>query len=743
MIGIYSNKKTCLLKRLGLAIVTTLIITFGGVAIAAEVIEEVVVTAQKRAQNIQDVPLSISAETGEELRDQGVSSILDLSIAVPFVNVSRNIGVPNIYIRGIGSSFLGVGGDGSISLHLDGVYMSRPRAQIAGFYDVNRIEVLRGPQGTLYGRNATGGNINVITNKPTDEPSGYAVISAGNYGRLDLEAAVGGPLGENSNGRLSILRIERNGYGQNIHLGTDIDDQSEQGIRGQLDFMPTERLSVLLSVDRYEADDAAFGWHISGQATARPLTAVALGATGLPSNLRDIDSLVPTAREIDITGGSLTLSYDLRDDLQFKSITGQRDSLSSVQTDVSSGIPPSVLIAKPLVPISQHEESEWFSQEFQLVWTRDKLNALFGLYYFDEDLFGNVHIPTNALTLLGASGLGMIPVPFPSDSLFSQFGTVDTEAKAVFTNLEYGLNERLTAILGLRYSDETRSREGTFTAPSPFANTLIPSTGKKSWDDFTPKLTLDYVLNESSHIYGSIGQGFKSGVFIAGSANPAVEPETVTSFEVGVKSRMNEGRVFANAAVFYNDYDDLQLNRIVGTAVVLENATDARIYGFELELDAYLSDSTFANLEVAYTKSEFREYVIQDPARPQLGPLSLTGNVLPQAPEWTLHAAIEKRFNIESGNEISARLDWSWRDEVFFDPFNQPNNYQGAYSIFGAQVGFTPSSKENFNVKAWVRNWTDETVFTSGAVSSDFLGYPQLTALNNPRVYGVGFEFRR
>ena len=182
MIGIYSNKKTCLLKRLGLAIVTTLIITFGGVAIAAEVIEEVVVTAQKRAQNIQDVPLSISAETGEERRDQGISSILDLSSAVPFVNVSRNIGVPNIYIRGIGSSFLGVGGDGSISLHLDGVYMSRPRAQIAGFYDVNRIEVLRGPQGTLYGRNATGGNINVITNKPTDEPSCYSVISAGNYG---------------------------------------------------------------------------------------------------------------------------------------------------------------------------------------------------------------------------------------------------------------------------------------------------------------------------------------------------------------------------------------------------------------------------------------------------------------------------------------------------------------------------------------------------------------------------------
>ena len=252
----------------------TILLTATVPAAAQEQAGEIVVTAQKREQNSLDVPMSITAVSGKDLRAQGVKNILDLSNVVPFVNISRNLGTPNIYIRGIGSSFLNVGGDPSIAFHTDGAYVSRARALISGLYDIERVEVLRGPQGTLYGRNATGGTINIITRKPTDQLTGYARATLGNYSRHDFEAAVGGPIVDGLlKGRLSLVSLNHGGLGRNLRLNEKIDDQAEWGARGQLLFEPADRFSILLIGDYYKADDNAFGWHISGPSVSGiPLT---------------------------------------------------------------------------------------------------------------------------------------------------------------------------------------------------------------------------------------------------------------------------------------------------------------------------------------------------------------------------------------------------------------------------------------------------------------------------------------
>jgi len=736
------TRKNCLLS----SAMAAMLLTGAVPAVAqerAEQSDEIVVTAQKREQNSLDVPMSITAVAGKELRAQGVKNILDLSNVVPFVNISRNLGTPNIYIRGIGSSFLNVGGDPSIAFHSDGAYVSRARALISGLYDIERVEVLRGPQGTLYGRNATGGTVNIITRKPTDQLTGYARASLGNYDRHDLEAAVGGPIVDGLlKARLSLVSLNHGGFGRNVRLNEKIDNQAEWGARGQLLFEPADRFSILIIGDYYKADDNGFGWHISGPSVPGiPLTSVVLGGLGVPRNVRNIDSLVPSRRNVEIYGFSGTVDIGLTSNLSAKSITAYRNSVSDVKSDISGGVPPGPPTPKPLGSMAQFEDAHWFSEDAQLLWSSDKIHGLLGVYYFDEFLHGQVTVPFAVLPVIGSTGLGLLPVPFPANSLFQQLGTVKTKAWAVYANLEYQLTDRLSVIGGIRYSNEHRSRQGTFTAPTPFANTLIPSVGARTWDAFTPKGTIDYRIGDDLHLYATVGRGFKSGVLVAGSPNPAVEPETVTSYEAGLKGSVMDGAGQITFAGFYNDYKNLQLNRVVGASVLLENAANAKVSGIEADVRMRLSKTLSLDLQGTWVNSKFGKYDIVDPTRPTAGVQHLRGNHLPQAPEFTLHADIQKTFVLPGNSKIEARADWSWKDTTYFDPFNARNNYQPAYHYIGARLGWT-SADDHLSVSLWGKNLTDKTVITAAAISSDFNGFPQLVSLNEPRTFGIDLEFR-
>jgi iron complex outermembrane receptor protein len=712
---------------------------------AQSVLEEVIVTAQKREQTIQEIPSAITAYGAEDLANLGVDDIYDIRGIAPNVEVVRIIDITTAYIRGVGSKFLGSGADGSVAFHTDGVYVPRPRTQAASFYDIERIEILRGPQGTLYGRNATGGSINIITRKPTEELDGFAKLTFGNYERINFEGAIGGSLTHNNTllGRLSVVSLNHEGYGENVFTGNDIDDQEEYGARLQLQWVPTEDFDVLLIADAYRAHDAAGGWHVLGPGKEGvPITGVLLGGS-LPPDPRDIAMETDPERSHRIYGFSGIATWRIDDQWTFKSLSGYREGTTNLFTDIDG-------VELFLGPLKENETGDSFSQELQLQFSNDRLDALLGAYYFTESIDGDVDIPFRLLEVLGTCQppinscddlhLGIIPVPFPPGTLFSPDALLDTDAWAVFFNADYRLTDRLLLTAGIRYNYEKRKLDGTFTAPTPFAPTVIPHGGSESWDDWTPKLGLSYNFTDNVMAYVTWSEGFKSGTFVT-NPNPAVEPEELTAYEAGIKALTWNGRLQANVAGFIYDFKNLQVNRIVGALVITENASDAEINGIEAEFAALLGETVEARLNLAWLDATYKDFSAVDPARLELGELDLSGNDMTAAPEYSVHAALAKRFNLANGSTVTLSGHYTWRDDQFYEPFNQPNAFQEAYGEFGARLSWL-STDRKLEVAAWGRNLDDETAIVNNVISTDVFGFPRLAALNEPRTYGIDILYR-
>lgn len=680
-------------------------------------LEEIVVTAQKREQAVQDVPAAITALSADLLIEQGVTDIYALSALAPNVEVTRVIETPSIFIRGVGSQLLATGADGSVAAHIDGVYVSRAKAQVAGLYDVERIEILRGPQGDLYGRNSTGGTLNIVTRQPTDELEAWARVSTGNYSQLDLEGAVSGPLiDERLLGRLSLVSLNHDGYTENVTTGNDVDDQSEWGVRGQLLWRATSSLDLGFSVDHYSARDNSGGWHVLGPGTDEPLLGVTLGGTPADDPIREISSERDPRRVLELTNASLAATLRLSDTLTFKSISAYRDVRSDAYTDIDG-------VELPLGALDRQETAEQYSEEVQLSYDSDRIHAIVGAYYFEESLYGYSNTPMN------------LPFLAPG-SVYNPVADFDTEAAAAFGRIEISLTERLGLAVGGRYSWEERAVDGTVTTPT----SVVLNVGRRSWDDFSPRLTVDYDLADGVLAYATWGKGFKSGAFVNG-ANPAVDPEKVTTYEAGLKSELFHRNVLFNLAAFHYDFTDLQVNRVNGTLVITENAAEATIDGMEVEVRAALGAGFGLNASLAWLDARYDEYVTSDPARLALGPLDLSGNQMPTAPEWSAFANLRKQFDLSGGSELTASANYRWRDDQYFDPFNQPNAFQESYGELGARLQWV-SASGLATVALWGRNLTDEKALLAVAISSELYGFPRLASVNEPRTYGVELMFK-
>lgn len=696
-------------------------------------LEEVIVTAQKRAENLQDVPAAVSALTAHELEERGVTDVIGLSGLAPNVQINRIIDVTSIFIRGIGSKFLGSGSDSSVAFHIDGAYVSRPKAHASAFYDIDRIEVLRGPQGDLYGRNATGGSVNVITRKPTEQLDAYGELTVGNYGRMNFEGAMGGPLGERLRARVSVVSLNHDGFGKNIFTGNDIDDQEEYGVRAQLQWLPSDALDVLLIADTYQADDAAGGWHVIGPGRADvPLTGVVLGGT-TAADPRDISSETDTVRKLDNKSTTLIATWQFAERWSAKSISAYREAQSRIDTDLDG-------VELFLAPLTEFEDAKSFSQELQLQWTGERSTGLLGAYYIREDMLGDVQVPFRVLEVLGSTGIGVIPAPFPPGTLFRPKADLDLEAWAIFLHGDYRITDRLKATAGMRYSSERKSTKGTFTAPTPFAPTITPMDDRAHWSDFTPKFSLDYTFTDAVLVYASYAEGFKSGTFV-NNPNPPIDPEYVTSYEVGLKSRWLENRLQANLTAFTYDFKDLQVNRIVGAMVLIENAADAKVDGLEAEIAARIGENFDLALNLAYLDARFERYMTADPTHLELGTIDLSGNRLPVAPEFSGSLNLRQRFPLNDGSAVILSGNATWQDDVYFEPFNQPNAFQKAYAEYGARLAWE-SADERMTLALWGRNLGDKFAVLNGVVSTDVIGYPRLSAVNEPRTYGVDFRYQ-
>ena len=635
-------------------------------------LEEIVVTAQKRSESLQDVGAAVSAIGADRLTDGGIGNLEDLQSALPSVSVGSDFGQAKVFIRGIGlnSSFAGV--DPSIALHVDGAVVSQSFAQLGSFFDLERVEVLRGPQGTLYGRNATGGSFNLITRKPTAETEGYARATIGEHSQFTFEGAVGGALSDNVRGRIAVRSDNRDGYGQNIVTGNDIDDSDKQSIRALLDIDLSEKANLLLSVEHHEEDDASLSLKfIEVSSEVDPGLASAPGVGGFAPGIRDIASEIDPSNDRDTTSFTATLNWEFNDNWSLTSVTNFRDfeALLIQDLDISSNINDDVQ--------NNIIESDQFSQELQLNYDGERLRGIIALYYFEEDLFNR-----NEIGFFSENALDGQDFPLFANTQAVLFtGDIETETTALFANFNYDLTDNLSLDIGARYTEETRSADTlrlfNFTHFGPDAlNVATNFSDERDFDDFSPTIGLNWNVSDNVLAYATYSQGFKSGTIQGGQITPILDPEEIENYEIGFKGTFLDNRLRLNVSAFFYEFTDLQLDRTRaendgGFTAIFENASEAEGSGIELEASWLASENFRLDGYVGTLNTEFGEFFTDNPLDAGINLQNLEGNNLRQSPELTWGVRGQYSLNLQGGAVVSFVGDVSFKDEQFFTEFNQ------------------------------------------------------------------------
>lgn len=707
---------------------------------------DIVVTAQKRSESVQKIPIAVSAIGGDSLLTRGASNLSALGQVVPGLNVSEQVGQARLTLRGIGVDNISTGAESSVAFNQDGIFYSRSAAALASFYDIDRVEVLRGPQGTLYGRNATGGSVNIITNRPTPSLEGGINFTGGNYETLSGDGFVSGPLSSTVAGRLSFQVQHHDGYGKNLVTGSDIDNKDSQAVRGQLLFTPTDRLEILVAGDYYRSRDRSNTYHYFGPGgqtvTGAPVvpTGILLGGFAA-SNPRDIATAHDPRARAEFYGARVDVAYEVSDAVTVRSLSAYRRSDYMVKSDISP-------ISVELFPVTVKEKSDQFTQEFQLNIESDRNKFVAGLFYLHETIDGSLAAPLNLLTVGG-------PDLFAQG--FFAGGRLKTDAAAAFAQDTYSLTDTLRLTLGGRYSWEKKKidDQSDFDFARPYSPTNVPLTPRHVDDQifrsFTPKIGVDFDLGPRTLLYASFSKGFKSGTYNLGSGGPPLKPEKVDAYEAGLKSTLLDGKLRANLAGFYYDYSDLQVGKVQNQLVVLENAATARIYGLEGEFIAKPVNGLTLNVNASWLHARFRDYITQDQARPAgdgttidpasgLPAFDLRGKTLPQSPNYTVDVGAEYAFQLENGT-LTLRGESNWSGRVYFSPFNRPELSQSAYSLQNAFITYD-LGKGSWRATAFVKNIANKTIKSAGQVATTLLGSPIIGFVQPPRTYGVTLGYR-
>jgi iron complex outermembrane recepter protein len=706
-------------------------------------IGEIIVTAQKREEKLSRAPIAVSALTGDTLAKNRITELSSLATSVPSFNFGTYGGTARLTIRGVGLNSINQGAEARVALYTDGVYFSRPASGLSGFYDVSRVEILRGPQGTLYGRNATGGAVNIITAEPTRDVSGYFTQTVGNYNLFTEEGAISGPLSDTLSGRLAVKIVNRDGYGKNFGTGNDVDNAATQSIRAKLRFEPSSDLTVNLSFDYHHENDRNFGAHYGGLAypdvfpvmLSTLLTRSQLGGP-IPPTVRDYDALKDPSNRRTFYGAGLTVNYALGF-ADLKSITAYRSTFYETSYPDGTG---------DATPITNHEKAKQFSQELQLSGDSDSFKWVGGLYFFHEDIDGFVNIPlgVDLLNLLG------IPAPASPNGFAHGYwagGNGKTDTVAGYGQATWKITPELELTGGIRYAWERHKIDDAnqfdispYTTPNPLvtsAGYVRPGPRSDSETSFMPKGTLSYLFAPDSTIYVTVAKGYKSGGFdLGGRELTAYKPESLWDYEGGIKTRMFGGRLQANLAAFYYDYSNLQVAAIIGNLVTTRNAAKARAYGVEGELQAVLAPGLRLDLSGSYLNAKFKDFLSQNTDLQDGVINQYAGNTFPLAPEWQGRAALEYTHQLESGASLRFNGDINFTSRIHFSPYNVLTLSQPGYNKQNASLDYTsPSGK--WRVGAFVKNISDRTTMSS-AVSNSFLASLSLLSYYDPpRTYGV------
>lgn len=691
--------------------------------------DELVVTALRRGTDIQGTPETMSVVRGEELTTYGRADVSDLANIAPGMAFSEANAHMQVFIRGVGHTLLQPGGDPGVALYSDGVYVADVSAASVAFLDVERIEILRGPQGALYGRNAVGGAINVVSASPTNDFSASLRATVGDFGRAEFDGFASGPIGDTGAlARFSFQSRSNDGFMRNLIAGTPgapdrVNQNDNIAVRLQ-SLWPVGDGGELRLIANYAVEDSV-----------GPTSKILPESFAQPAEL--LFGLKPTADPDAVESNyalferdvwSLTGRYQARlggADLIIVADTRENDTTFGYDLD---GTPaPVFLLANDFL-----RSDQWSVEAYLAGGTGTRFEWLLGATYLNIHQDGDVVVP--GLYPLGflTGNPADLSTPFPAT--IDVGGTVDTTSWAIYADGRFALNDWVRVRTGIRFSDDEKDANE-FVSFAGFA-AAGPKAGE--WSEWTGRLGLEATPSESLLLYANIARGYKSGAINLGAFQPPVDPELVTNYELGFRYTSPHHRLLVNGAVFQADYTDMQVVQVGAVNSILTNSAASTITGAELEVIAALTDHLRFSGSVAYLDAAFDEFLTADL---RLGGVAVNaaGHPLPLASEWQIGVRGEYVHPLSSGAELQFNADYAWRSEFNFSEFIDPLRAQDAYGIFDIAAAWQ-SPNARWRVFAFGNNITDETAIQSMNIVSPLLGSARVADYIAPRTYGIGVQ---
>lgn len=706
---------------------------------SAQSLGEIIVTASRRSDTVRKTPIAVSAYAGPKLEAAQTKSLNDLVGPSPNIQIGNSYNSSNITIRGIGNQQINAGQDSGVAIHSDGVYIGQPSLTLATFLDLARVEILRGPQGTLFGRNATGGVINVVPNEPTPQTHyGFDLTAGADPALFQVSGYINGALNDSGSlsGRVAAQQTYNRGFTRNLlpNGPNRLDDANNQSVRGQLLWKPSEDFNARLLVEYANDDSNGPASFLEGTPDPTiPLPSILVGQSRGNVEKREVYANI-NYRKVHALNTNLTLNWALGGG-NLKALFSYADS-SLVNVSDGDGT-----AAEDTYASFTNKARQTYDE---LIYTSDNsrpFTYLLGANYFREHLDQAIEVPIAEAPLGGGVVLHDITVHGGAVPLI-------TTSYAGFGRAQYAITPGFKVFAGLRYTHDRKS----IVQYNNFINGGALQSSASSWNRLTYEVGTSYAFSPTLDGYLKYSTGFKGGGYSAGTLAPSFRPETNGNLEAGLKGNFFDHALQANLAVFYMKYDDLQVNQIVGVSSSVTNAAKATVYGAELETSLRLADALRIDWSAAYLHATFDEFSTADSSRPTTCDpgtgtggvpcsIDLSGNTLPQSPRFTTSAGAYYDVPFAAGKlTLGARYDWKSR--VYFTEFNLPISSQKAVGKLNLFVNYA-SDDGHFTASLFAKNVTNEQVKGNVIVVSSIIGSLALGQYQPGRQFGVslGYHF--
>ena len=717
-------------------------------ASAQSVLEEIVVTARKREQNLQNVSISISAFTANRIQEMGLLNSQDLSWMTPGMYASGAVGNlnPMYTIRGIGLNDFFTNNNPTVGLYVNEVIQPFSPMMSFQMFDLERIEVLKGPQGTLYGRNTTGGAINFISRRPGEELNGYLRAGYGEFDRVEAEGAIGGPISDDLGGRLAFLTTQQSdGWMRNAVTGKKVGEIDQVALRGILQWQPAENFEVEF-IGSYAEDnsDTHLREHVgfADGPFSTNLCAAAIAGRRDEGNCVSFlgffdpnaddrythsnSSILGNDNDTDTLGLTLKVNWDIGD-MTLTSVTGYSE-YDRVYTEDADGT------ALAMIDVRSDDDATTFSQELRLSGIMSRIDWVLGAFYSDNEISFNFIQDLRQHLFLSVV-----------DTVWKQ----ESSSVAVFGHADFALTNKLSIVGGLRYTYEEKKIRYDASDLNPFGTTqFLPPTvsgfnDRFSNNEISGQAGVDFQVTDDILTYFSFNRGFKTGGYKGAIAFSLAElepftQETVYAYEAGIKSTWANGRVRFNAAAYYSDWKDFQafVNEIRGgiPVIVLTNAGDAEIYGIEADLLLHPTDGLDIQATLNWMDTEIKKFN-NIPGTPDS-----TGNNLANSPDLMFNGRVRYEFPVaNTGFNAYISSDFIFRDRVYYSLANRGQNSQASNWLWHGRAGVVTEDGK-WEASVWGKNLTDEAYVTQSYDNTGGI-FPSQNFIGEPRTYGVSVQY--